>query len=153
MVGERHTEVCSDAVLQAYHGSVIKRLKRMKQGASWRARRRAISICPEWSADSSTFVQYILHNHAHVFWLQSRMGWFRIERVDPAKGYEPGNVRFVPGEEASRGWNDAAKPKAPNKVLASQTYPIEGGIPLPPSPKERSVNGSSKRSRKPAQRR
>jgi hypothetical protein len=146
-------EKLSDMVLQAFHGSVIHRLKRMKEGASWRAKRRGIEICPEWSADSSTFVQYVLHNHAHTFWRQSRMGWFRIERVDPsvseaglAKGYEPGNVRFVPGEESSagrrrRGGRESRSPTP--KVI----YPVEDGIPLPSEPEWKASKRSKARKR------
>jgi DNA-binding CsgD family transcriptional regulator len=97
-------------VLEAYYGNVIKRLKQVCNDAVQRCHNpkttsyrwygaKGVEVCHEWRADTSTFVQYVLENFAKTFWLKSGKGnkrYFHIDRIDPSKGYEPGNIQFTP---------------------------------------------------------
>jgi DNA-binding CsgD family transcriptional regulator len=99
-------------VLEAFNSSIINRLKQIKNDAVQRCHNpkttsyrwygaKGVEVCHEWRADTSTFVQYVLENFAKTFWLKSGNGnrrYFHIDRVDPSKGYEPGNIRFTPSE-------------------------------------------------------
>jgi DNA-binding CsgD family transcriptional regulator len=111
-------------VLEAFYGSVIKRLKKICNEARQRCHNpkttsyrwygaKGVEVCPEWRADTSTFVEYVLANHSKTFWRKSRagqgshlgdIGWrpwrnYHLDRIDPNKGYEPRNIKFVSGTE------------------------------------------------------
>lgn len=98
-------------VFEAFYDSVINRLKKIRNEAIQRCHNpkttsyrwygaKGVEVCPEWRADTSTFVEYVLENFPKTFWLKGNEGrYFHIDRIDANRGYEPGNIKFVSGTE------------------------------------------------------
>lgn len=67
---------------------------------------RGISMCPEWANDYAQFERYCLEN-----------GWkpgLQVDRINNDGNYEPGNIRFVAGQENRR--NTRVNKLNPEKV-------------------------------------
>lgn len=70
---------------------------------------RGIRICDEWLADKGSFLAYLITLPGHD------NPEFDLDRIDVDRGYEPGNLRFIPAGE-NRGGNKRTVKSLQNKL-------------------------------------
>ena len=77
---------------------------------------RGVRVCPEWLADKSKFLAYVVQLEGWDF------AEYEMDRIDNAKGYEPGNIRFVSKADNNRNRRKIATLEL---QLAKALYEIE----------------------------
>lgn len=79
---------------------------------------RGITFCAEWARSFSAF-------YAHV---GDRPEGTTIDRIDPLRGYEPGNVRWATPHEQSRNRQDLTIVNTPQGTMPLVDYAARIGI-------------------------
>jgi hypothetical protein len=77
-----------------------------------------ITVCPEWVRSFEAFFAYI----------GSRPSGTSIDRIDPSKGYEPGNVRWATSHQQARNRKNLTVVKTPLGEMALVDYAKRLGI-------------------------
>lgn len=72
-----------------------------------------IQLCPEWKADPMLFVEHMREGY--------RPG-LSVDRIDNAKGYEPGNVRWATAKQQAFNRKTTIKVEWNNESMSFKTF-------------------------------